>query len=507
MNLSFQQVTRGLRRCLALSAVALAALLYAPVAVVAAPAPDTTVPDTTVPDTPAGKIGRELLRRINADTPEQMRAWAPTVLSPAVGSDAAATFVDGLVSAVRDSGGVTLTRAHVQHGLLVLTVRVHRGGQLAMLILAADPAQPDRLAQADLMPMDDPALYAGWPDTAVSNETLRRLVRTALDRLVQTHDFSGCVTVADGGKTVVDECRGLAERNFGVPVDRQTRFRVASVGKMFTAVAIGQLVEAGKLSWDSTLDALVPEYPDRDAAKKITVWQLLHHTSGLGDFFVPAFFAQRERYVVPADYLDLIARQPRAGEPGELAYSNAGYVLLGRIVENVSGEDYFDYVQRHVFAAAGMRSSGFDTLDEATPKLATGYFRASPFSTAWKASWMKSPFKGSPAGDAYSNNADLLRFAEALHGGKLLKPETLASMFKDPVPMGPGAIGAGFGERLSHGRHVRGHQGGIEGVTTNLAMVWETGAAVALTSNEGPSQTWMLAEKIADLLAARHAKP
>jgi len=501
MNNAFPRMTRGLRRRFALSAFTLAAFLCAANAVVAAPS-------TTVPDTPVGKVGSEILRHVNSDTPKQIRAWAPTVLSSAIGKDEAASFVDTLVSAVRESGGLTLTRAHVQRGMLVLTVKVRRSGQLVMFILAGDPAQPDKLGRVDVMPMDDPALYDGWPETAVSHEQLGTLIRTALDRLVRTNDFSGCVTVADGGKTVFDECRGLAERTFGVPVDRQTKFRVASVGKMFTAVAIGQLVEAGKLSWDSTLDALVPEYPDRDAAKKITVWQLLHHTSGLGDFFVPAFFEHREKYVDPVDYLDLIASQPSTGEPGkEVSYSNAGYVLLGRIVENVSGEDYFGYVQRHVFTPAGMRSSGFNTLDETTPKLATGYFHASPFSTDWKANWMKIPFKGSPAGDSYSNNADLLRFAEALRGGKLLKPETLAAMFKDPIPMGPGSIGSGFDERVSHGRHIRGHQGGIEGVTTNLAMVWETGGAVALTSNQGQSQTWMLAERIADLLAAQGAKP
>lgn len=470
--------------------------------------PIATAAPANLPDTAVGKLGAELIRHVNADTPEQIRKWAPTVLSSAIDAGDASDFVNGLVSAVRESGGVDLTEAHTQQGMLVLTVKVHRGGRLVLFVLAADPAQPGKLGHAELFPMDDPTVYAGWPKTAVSHAQMKQLIHAALDRLVRADDFSGCVTVADGGETVFDECRGLAERNFDVPVDHQTRFRVASVGKMFTAVAIGQLVEAGKLSWDSTLAQLVPEYPDHAAAKKITVWELLHHTSGLGDFFVPAFFEHREKYIDPADYLGLIARQPKPGEPGKgFHYSNAGYVLLGRIIENVSHEGYFDYIQHHVFAPAGMRSSGFNTLDEVTPKLAVGYFHESPFSTKWKANWMKIPFKGSPAGDAYSTNADLLRFAAALRSGKLLKQATLAEMFKDPVPMGPGAIEAGFGERLSHGRHIRGHQGGIEGETTDLAMIWETRGAVALTSNEGQSQTWLLAEKIADLLAAEATKP
>jgi len=275
------------------------------------------------------------------------------------------------------------------------------------------------------------------------------------------------------------------------------------MGKMFTAVAIAQLVEAGKLSWADTLARRVPEYPDREAAKAITVWQLLHHTAGLDDFFVPEFFRQREAFVDPADYLDLIARQPRVGEPGQdWNYSNAGYLLLGRIIENVSGEKYFDYIRRHVFAPAGMDASGFDTLDEVVPKLAVGYFRDGVFSAEWRADWMKVPFKGSPAGGAYSNNTDLLRFARALREGKLVRPATLAKMFEDAVPAGPGAYAAGFGERLSHGHHIRGHAGAIEGTDANLAMVWERPADVVLTSNQGPGQAWLLAERIADLLAA-----
>jgi len=477
-------------------ALTLAACLCAATAAAAAPS-------TTMPDTPAGRMGSELLRHVNGDAPEQMRAWAATVLSPAVAKEDAADFVDGLVSAVRDSGGVSLADAHTQQGLLVLTVKAHRGGRSALILLAADPAQPDKLGQAQLMPMDDPALYAGWPRAAVSQARMRQLIHAALDRLARSDDFSGCVTVADGGRTVFDECRGLAERGFGVPIDRRTKFHVGSIGKMFTAVAVAQLVEAGRLSWDATLEQLLPDYPDHAAARDITVWQLLHHTAGLGDVLVPEYFAHRQQFTGPADFLDLIARQPRVGEPGkQWNYSNAGYVLLGRIVETVSHERYADYVGRHVFAPAGMGASGFDALDEVTPGLAVGYYRDGPFSSTWKSDWMKIPFTGDAAGGAYSTNADLLRFAQALREGRLVRPATLAKMFDAGVPAGPGSYAAGFGDRVSHERHIRGHAGGIEGTDANLQMVWGTDAAVALTSNQGPGQSWMLAEHIADLLAA-----
>ncbi|HET8898508.1 MAG TPA: serine hydrolase domain-containing protein, partial [Rhodanobacteraceae bacterium] len=321
-----------------------------------------------LPDTPTGKLAGALIQHVNADTPADLRRWAPTVLSAAIDRTEQAGFIDNLVSATRDAGGVAVTdvrRDPRQPGLLEVVVKGRRRGTHALFVLAADPAQSGKLGQAELVPMGDPALYAGWPRGAVSHAELARLAHAALDRLVRTADFSGCLSVVDGGKTVFDECRGLAERRFGVPVDRQTKFHVGSIDKMFTAVAIAQLVEAGKLSWDDSLAARVPEYPDRTTAKKITVWELLHHTAGLGDFLLPEYFAHRERFVDPLDYLGLIARQPVVSEPGkQWNYSNAGYMLLGRIIETVSGEPYSDYIRHHVFAPAGMESRGFDRLDE-----------------------------------------------------------------------------------------------------------------------------------------------
>lgn len=486
--------------------------LWASIALLCASAPSMAAAPThtQLPDTPVGRLAGELIRHANADDPVRIRQWAPTVLSVSIAPDDKAAFVTDLTSAARDSGGLDVfdvrTDSH-QPELLEVAVKARRNAQAALFWLTADPAHPDRLAQAMLVPMDDP-LFAGWPKGPVSHAELGKLIDAVLDRLVRVSDFSGCVTVSDGGEIVFDECRGLAERSFNVPVDHRTKFHVGSIDKMFTAVAIGQLVGAGKLSWDDTLAKLVPEYPDQATAKKITVWELLHHTAGLGDFLVPDYFEHSERYVNPVDYLGLIARQPKVGEPGKgWSYSNAGYMLLGRIIENVSGESYFDYIQRHVFEPAQMASSGFDSVDEIVPGLAVGYYHDDGvFSRTWKADWSKIGYKSGPAGGGYSTNADLLRFAKAVHDGKLLKPATLAKMFDGEVPLGPGAIGAGFGDRHSHGRHIRGHQGGIEGTTADLEMVWETGAAVALTSNEGPSQHWLLAEKIADLLAAEGAK-
>ena len=468
----------------------------------------------TLPNTPVGKLGGELIHHLNSDNPEQIAQWLPTILSSSIPSDNLADFIGQMKLAARDSGGVDVFDVQIdpgnQPGLLIVSVRARRSGRCAMFGLTADVKDLGKLRQAEVIPADAPGFYADWPDHAISHDAMTSLIRSKLDTLVRAVDFSGCLTVVTGGQKLFDQCRGLAERNFNVPVNHATKFRIGSMDKMFTAVAIAQLVQAGKLSWDSTLAQLVPEYPDKQVAQKITVWELAHHTAGLGDIFGDEYFEHREKYVNPVDYLDLIAHQPKVGEPGkQWSYSNAGFMLLGRIVENVSGESYVDYVQQHIFAPAGMTSSGFSSISDVTPELATGYYHEGLFSTEWKAAWLQDLFMGGPAGGGYSTTTDLIRFADAVRTGKLVQPATLDKMFSgEAQPGGPVADATGFGDRPFHGLHIRGHNGGIDGTSANLATVWETGATVVITSNEGefPSLI-MFSEHIADLLAMDAKKP
>lgn len=465
-------------------------------------------PIGSLPDTALGRLGAELVRRLNTDSPEQIRAWAEQA-GAAMPADARAEFVKAIVTADKDTGGVNLVSARpgrVAAGSVVMTLRAHRAPRFATAVLVPATGAPDRLGAVFFSTIPDPAIYRDWPKGRVSKAELQSRVHAAVQALVRTAGFSGCVTVLRGGQTVIDECAGIAERNFSVPVDRETRFRIGSMDKMFTATAIAQLVEAGKLKWDSTLAELVPEYPDKDAARSITVWQLLHHQAGLGDIFVPELFQNREKFVNPADYLDLISRQPKVGKPGEQwSYSNAGFVLLGRIVENASGEGYFDYIQRHIFAPAGMTATGYDSREDVVPHLAVGYLQDDVFGLEpAKANWETLPFKASPAGGGYSTNSDLLRFATALRSGRLIRKDTIERMFKDGVPVMAGhTYNAGFDEGIFSGRHVRGHNGGAPGMNADLALVWETGDAVAVTSNTDQPAAQDLGDHIGELLAAQ----
>ncbi len=161
--------------------------------------------------------------------------------------------------------------------------------------------------------------------------------------------------VARHGEVLLQKAWGLANRETRTPATLDTRFRLGSMNKMFTAVATLQLVEAGKLSLDDTIGKILPDYPNKDVASKVTVRNLLTHTGGTGDIFGPDFDKNRLTLREHGDYLKLYGSRGLDHEPGaEFQYSNYGFVLLGALIEKVTGMSYYDYVRSHIFQPAGM---------------------------------------------------------------------------------------------------------------------------------------------------------
>jgi CubicO group peptidase (beta-lactamase class C family) len=184
--------------------------------------------------------------------------------------------------------------------------------------------------------------------------------------------FSGAVLVTDRHQPLFTFVSGWADRENRYPSRLDTRFNIASIGKSFTAAAIVQLAEQGKLSFSDTIGRHLPNYP-RPAADTITIHHLLTHRSGLPPSFInDRFWALRDSLRRNRDYLQLFVDQPLAFEPGTMnLYSNPGYVVLGAIIESVAGEEYEEYMRRHIYLPAGMNQTDSPTQDP--QKLSVGY--------------------------------------------------------------------------------------------------------------------------------------
>jgi D-alanyl-D-alanine carboxypeptidase len=256
-------------------------------------------------------------------------------------------------------------------------------------------------------------------------------------------DFSGVVLVAKDGQVQFEKAYGMASRRYGVANKPSTRFNVGSITKDFTKVAIGQLVQAGKLKLDVPIATYLPNYPNKDVASKITIQQLIDHRSGLGDIFTPKAWERNPlTFRTLQSYIDFFASDTLHFEPGKgQRYSNYGYVVLGAIVEAVSGEGYFDYVRKHVFEPAAMHGSGFFGPQEIVRDLAIGHTNrgaGGPLPQPAENTSLRAPI---PAGGSQSTARDLLAFDRALRGGKLLDAERTRWWFRGD-PTGP-HVGAG----------------------------------------------------------------
>ena len=304
--------------------------------------------------------------------------------------------------------------------------------------------------------------------------------------------FSGVLLVARGDEVLLQRAWGLADRAAGTPVTLDTRFRLGSMNKMFTAVAVLQLVEAGRLSLEGSVGQSLPGYPNADIAK-VTIRQLLTHAGGTGDIFGPAFDQHRLSLKTHDDYVRLYGARGPTHPPGQAhEYSNYGYVLLGAIIERASGLSYEDYVARHVFAPAGMHDTGALPEDVDVPGRARAYTRKDG---AWVDAADTLPYRGTAAGGGYSTAADLLKFARALRAGILLSPASLAEATRRQTPW----YGYGFMVGQRHGVAGFGHGGGAEGMNASLGIFPAQDTVVIGLANLDPPSV----ERLVDYYTAR----
>ncbi|MBS4016200.1 MAG: beta-lactamase family protein [Candidatus Latescibacteria bacterium] len=258
---------------------------------------------------------------------------------------------------------------------------------------------------------------------AVDSEKVVENTTAFLETLNVQNKFTGAMLIAKDGVPIFTKAYGLANRSFNVPNQIDTKFNLASINKMFTSVAILQLVEAGKISLNDKIIKYIPDYTNQKAANEVTIHQLLTHTSGLGEPRMEEFNRiSKDLLRKVEDYLPLFSNESLSFKPGsKYSYSTSGYMVLGLIIEKVSGQSYFDYVKEHIYQPAGMVNTDAYENDYVVPNLAIGYTALSARPGEVKNNLFMHLVKGGPAGGAYSTVEDLLRFSNALLSNKLLE--------------------------------------------------------------------------------------
>ncbi|HTO92531.1 MAG TPA: serine hydrolase [Candidatus Sulfotelmatobacter sp.] len=259
---------------------------------------------------------------------------------------------------------------------------------------------------------------------AMSDAQVTAALQAHVDSLAGADAFSGAILFARGDQVLLRKAYGFASQAEKRPNRPDTKFNIGSINKQFTHVAIAQLAAAGKLGLGDTISRYLPDYPI-DKGGKITIQELLDHRAGTGRMFGDRMVEARDRLRTIRDYMDVVRDEPLLFEPGtRQEYSNTGYVLLGAIIERVSGQSYYDFVREHVYRPAGMKSTDSYARDESVPNLAIGYTR--PPDAASDAPRQSNqdflPMRGSSAGGGYSTVDDLERFADALRAGRLGLP-------------------------------------------------------------------------------------
>ena len=338
--------------------------------------------------------------------------------------------------------------------------------------------------------------------------------RLAEDSVSKDSPFCGAVLVAQHNKPIFEHAYGLADREKKIPNQLGTKFRIGSMNKMFTAVAIAQLAQSGKLQFSDSLGKYLPDYPNPEVAHKVTIHQLLTHTGGTGDFFGPEFDAHRRELQDLKDYVTLFGPRGLAFDPGsQYAYSNYGFLLLGLVIERVTGQSYYNYVRQQIFERAGMTST--DSLPEGTPvpKLSLGY--TNKLGPGLRPNTDTLPSRGTSAGGGYSTVGDLLRFANALLSHQLLDAHDTEVVTTGKVTVGPAfwnpnklsasftnyaMYAYGFEDTASDGVRWLGHNGGAPGMNGSLRIYPASGYVVVILANVDPPAADVIADFIGDRL-------
>jgi CubicO group peptidase (beta-lactamase class C family) len=450
-----------------------------------------------LPDTPAARALSGWLAVYNGSNADSLVAFAQKSYAASELASRPADFVARGHQLWRKNYGrfewlrVDTATAHSIDGF----VRHELTQAIGKVYVEVDSQPPHGVTGVYLLPFARPPTDLTVASTRTDTEIARELEAFATT-LESADVLSGTVALYRGESRLLSHAFGMARREPPTPNDLDMRFELASLSKLFTAVAIAQLVEQGKLRFETTLAEALPGYPNRETAARISVHQLLTHTSGLPDYYRNGKIRQIETSLRSLnDYFPAFALDSLRGEPGRVFdYSNSNYIVLGAIVERISKLRFETYVERFIFRPAGMTNTCY--CEAGAPRRATQYSRyTSGFGPSRRPEperWIEVPNEarrpGAPAGGGISTAEDIARFGAALLTNKLVSAETFARMVVPHTSMGgDGQKGYGFEVHDWSGTRFVGHGGNFWGVMSQVDIYPATGHVMVVLSNNDAS--------------------
>jgi len=456
----------------------------------------TCLCQSTVPDTPAGHQFSAWLATFNGGDHAALRQFFEKNYPSRVANIAQEfNFRD-------QTGGFDFKKTEESTATrFVALVKERSSDTFARAEMEVDAAEPHQITRFGLRAIPRPSEF---PSPRMSEKELITALKIKLEQDAAADRFAGAVLLAKEGKPIFTGAYGLADREKKISNKLNTRFRIGSMNKMFTAVSILQLVQAGKIQLTDPLGKYLTDYPNKDVASKVTIHHLLTHTGRTGDFFGPQYNAHRTELRALQDYVTLYGKRDLAFEPGSRwAYSNYGFLLLGLVIEKVSGGSYYDYVRDHVYKPAGMTSSDSLPENEVVPDRSIGYTKIGE-THEWHPNTDTLPPRPTSAGGGYSTVEDLLRFANALAGHKLLNEHYSELLTTGKVDsQGGGKYAYGFGDRTEDGVRSFGHSGGAPGMNGDLEIYPQSGYVVAVLANMDPPAAGRISDFIGNRLPVK----
>lgn len=475
-----------------------------------------------LPDKAVSRFVTPLLQALNAGSKQSLEQFMDQHVDPLmIPAEMRGEYIDYLLNQCATFGELSFHSSRdykdkLPQDQLVIIVRAAQTESWQAISLGGSGQGGNglRLSLLDIGPAHRPANLA--VPKALSEREVVKEIAAYTQRMADNDVFSGAVLVAHQDRILFSSAYGQASKRFQIANQLDTKFNIASMSKMFTGVAIAQLVEGGKLAFDDKLSHYLDDsWLAPEVSREIKIHHLLTHTSGLGNFLATDELMKggaSSRFKFLEDYKPLVKDETLAFEPGsEQRYSNTGMLLLGAVIEQVSGMSYFDYVQKHIYEPANMHHSDSFEMDQPVVNLAIGYERSRDTPSGWRNNLYTNTFKGSPAGGSYSTVGDLHKFARALTNNQLVTP-ALTRQLLSPKPdvhsqfYGYGFNVSGFEGESASSNRVVGHNGGHYGIETQLEIYLDRGYIVTSLSNYGSGAS-SVNTKIGELLARITTQP